>query len=86
MVDGARQATLTITETLDLLGFSCTTVSKVTEKGSKKRKYPVSGDSSFSSHYSQKKTQKTISRCTAHQILKQMAYSSAVTLGDTPVS
>ncbi len=43
MVDGARRAGLSISKTADLLGFSHTTISRVTENGPKKRKYPVSG-------------------------------------------
>ncbi len=34
---------LSISKTADILGFSRTTISKVTENGLKKRKYPVSG-------------------------------------------
>ena len=45
MVVGARRAGLSISETADLLGFSRTTISRVTENGPKKRKYPVSGTS-----------------------------------------
>ena len=44
MVVGARRAGLSISGTADLLGFSCTTISRV-ENGPKKRKYPVSGSS-----------------------------------------
>ncbi len=40
---GARRAGLSISQTTDLLGFSHTTISRVTENGPKKRKYPVSG-------------------------------------------
>ena len=43
LVVGARRAGLSISETADLLGFSRTTISRVTENGPKKRKYPVSG-------------------------------------------
>ncbi len=43
MVVGARRAGLSISETADLLGFSHTTISRFTENGPKKRKYPVSG-------------------------------------------
>ncbi len=43
MVVGARWAGLSISKTADLLGFSCTTISRFTENGPKKRKYPVSG-------------------------------------------
>ncbi len=39
MVVGARRAGLSISETADLWGFSCTT------NGPKKRKHPVSGSS-----------------------------------------
>ncbi len=42
MVVGARRAGLSISETADLLGFSHTTISRVTENGPKKRKYTVS--------------------------------------------
>ena len=45
LVVGARRAGLSISETADLLGFSRTTISRVTENGPKKRKYPVSGTS-----------------------------------------
>ena len=38
----ARRAGLSISETADLLGFSRTTISRVTDNGPKKRKYPVS--------------------------------------------
>ena len=41
----ARRAGLSISETADLLGFSRTTISRVTENGPKKRKFPVSGTS-----------------------------------------
>ncbi len=47
MVVGARRAGLSISKTADLLGFSRTTISmftEFTEKGQKKRKYPVSGN------------------------------------------
>ncbi len=40
MVVGARRAGLSISETADPLGFTCTTIS---ENGPKKRKYRVSG-------------------------------------------
>ncbi len=43
MVVGARRAGLSISKTADLLGFSRTTISRVTENGPKNRKYPVSG-------------------------------------------
>ncbi len=43
MVVGARRAGLSISKTADLLGFSHTTISRVTENSLKKRKYPVSG-------------------------------------------
>ncbi len=43
MVVGARRAGLSISQTTDLLGFSHTTISRFTENGPKKRKYPVSG-------------------------------------------
>ena len=43
LVVSARRAGLSISETADLLGFSRTTISRVTENGPKKRKYPVSG-------------------------------------------
>ncbi len=43
MVVGASLAGLSISETVNLLGFSCTTISKFTENGQKKRKYPVKG-------------------------------------------
>ncbi len=43
MVVGGRRAGLGISETADLLGFSHTTISRVTENGLKNRKYPVSG-------------------------------------------
>ncbi len=43
MVVGAREAGLSISKTADLLGFSQTTISRFTENGQKKRKYPVSG-------------------------------------------
>ncbi len=43
MVVGARRAGLSISKTADLLGFSRKTISRVTENGLKKRKYPVSG-------------------------------------------
>ncbi len=42
MVVGARRAGRSILKTADLLGFSHTTISRVTENGPKKRKYPVS--------------------------------------------
>ena len=45
LVVGARRAGLSISETADLLGFSRTTISRVTENGPKKRKYPVSSNS-----------------------------------------
>ncbi len=41
MVVGARRAGLSISKTADLLGFSRTTISRFTENGPKKRKYPV---------------------------------------------
>jgi len=41
MVVGARPACLSISETADLLGFSCTTISRVYRE----RKYPVSRSS-----------------------------------------
>ncbi len=41
MVVGGRRAGLSISKTTDLLGFSHTTISRVTENGPKK--YPVSG-------------------------------------------
>ncbi len=43
MVVGVRHAGLSISETADLLGLSCTTISRVTENGLKKRKYTVNG-------------------------------------------
>ncbi len=43
LVVGARRARLSIYKTADLLGFSHTTISRFTENGLKKRKYPVSG-------------------------------------------
>ncbi len=43
MVVGARRTGLSISNTADLLGFSHTTISRFTENGPKKRKYPVSG-------------------------------------------
>ncbi len=43
MVVGARRAGLSISETADLPGFSCTTISGFAGNGPKKRKYPVSG-------------------------------------------
>ncbi len=43
IVVGARRAGLSISKTADLLGFSRTTISRFTENGLKKRKYPVSG-------------------------------------------
>ncbi len=43
MVVGARRAGLIISETADLLRFSHTTISRVTENGPKKRTFPVSG-------------------------------------------
>ncbi len=43
MVVGVRRAGLSILKTADLLGFSSTTISRFTENGTKKRKYPVSG-------------------------------------------
>ncbi len=43
MVVGVRRTGLSISETADLLGFSHTTISRFTENGLKKRKYPVSG-------------------------------------------
>ncbi len=42
MVVGARRAGLSISKNADLLGFPHTTISRVTENGPKKRKYPVS--------------------------------------------
>ncbi len=42
LVVGARRAGLSISKTADLLGISRTTISRFTENGSKKRKYPVS--------------------------------------------
>ena len=45
LVVGARRAGLSISETADLLGFSRTTISRVTENGPKMRQYPVSGTS-----------------------------------------
>ncbi len=42
MVVGVRRTGLSISETADLLGFSHTTISRFTENGTKKRKYPVS--------------------------------------------
>ena len=46
LVVGARRAGLSISETADLLGFSHTTISRVTENGLKKRK--ISGERHFS--------------------------------------
>ncbi len=43
MVVGVRRTGLSISKTADLLGFSRTTISRFTENGPKKRKYPASG-------------------------------------------
>ncbi len=43
IVVGSRRAGLSISKTADLLGFSHTTISRFTENGPKKRKYPVIG-------------------------------------------
>lgn len=45
MIVDARDAGLSASETADLLGFSCTNISRVYGEWSKKRKYPVSGTS-----------------------------------------
>ena len=45
MIVGARQGGLSISETADLLGFSCTTVSEFAENGAKNKKHPVSSSS-----------------------------------------
>ena len=45
MIVGARQGALSISETADLLGFSCPTVSRVTENGVKTKKHPMSSSS-----------------------------------------
>ncbi len=42
IVVGLRRAGLSISKTADLLGFSHTTISRFTENGPKKRKYPLS--------------------------------------------
>ncbi len=42
IVVGLRRAGLSISKTADLLGFPRTTISRFTENGPKKRKYPVS--------------------------------------------
>ncbi len=42
IVVSTRRAGLSISKTADLLGFSRTTISRFTENGQKKRKYPVS--------------------------------------------
>ncbi len=43
MVVGVRRVGLSISKTADLLGFSCTTISRVYRECLKKRKYPVTG-------------------------------------------
>ena len=46
MIVGARQGGLSISETADLLGFCCTTVSRVCREWcGKKKKHPVSSSS-----------------------------------------
>jgi len=41
MVVGARRAGLSVSETADLLGFSHTAISRVTENGPKKNKISI---------------------------------------------
>ncbi len=43
IVVSTRRTGLCLSKTADLLGFSHTTISRFTENGPKKRKYPVSG-------------------------------------------